>query len=110
MICDLAEYYRIYDYTKFSARYIATLVCGLRHGSRVISALSESSLTLTEILLAHIVDNTALNIWAKTTDAASGLNKPTSMLDILTGRIKSAGGFETVDDYEQAKQNILEGN
>ena len=37
-ICDMAEYYHIYDYRAYPARYIATLAAGLKPESRVCMA------------------------------------------------------------------------
>lgn len=46
MICDLAEYYHIYDYKQLPVETLAILVYGLRDNSRIKMIIAESNITL----------------------------------------------------------------
>lgn len=83
LICDLAETYHIYDMEQFPVLYIATLAIGLRNDSRIKIKASGLRVDLKTLLLAHIADNTAINVYAKTKDAKSGRNKPKSFVEVL---------------------------
>ena len=72
LICDLAETYHIYDMRQFDPDYIAILAVGLRIDSRIKKRLTGVDIDINTLLLAHIVDNTAINVWAKTEDARKG--------------------------------------
>lgn len=108
LVCDLAEVYHIYDYRALRPSYAAALACGLREDSRIKRALSGSALTLTEMLLAGILDNLKLLVWAQTKDAQHGKNKPKSVLDILTKK-QSAGGYASPEAFEAARRALLNG-
>ena len=84
LICDMAETYHIYDMESLPALYVATLACGLRPNSRIKLLASGLKFDLETILLAHIADNTAINVYTKTKDAKSGKNKPKSMVQAFT--------------------------
>lgn len=102
LICDLAEIYHIYDMESFAPEYIATLACGLRENSRVKMSLSGLKVSVETLLLAHIVDNTAINVYAKTKDAKSGRNRPKSVVKALTSDLddsKHARKFRSGNDF-----------
>lgn len=84
LLCDLAETYHIYDMRQYSPEYIATLALGLREDSRVKMAIGGLQVDVKTLLLAHLVDNTAINVYYKTKDAQKGVNKPRSMVQALT--------------------------
>ena len=83
LICDLAETYHIYNMESFSPVLIATLAEGLGPNSRIRLKRSGLSYSLETLLLAHVADNTAFNVYAKTKDARHGRDKPRSMLAVL---------------------------
>lgn len=84
IICDFAETYKIYNIYDFPVEYIAILAKGLRENSRIKLKESGLKVDIFMLLLAHIVDNTAINIYAKTKDAKTGRNKPVSFVEIFT--------------------------
>jgi len=101
LICDFAEYYRIYDLQAFPIRYIAILAAGLREDSRTRTKLDESKVGMTTLLLAKIADNTSFLAWAQTEDARKGMNKPPMILESLVNRDDAAQGFDTVEDFQK---------
>lgn len=80
LICDLAETYHIYNYRSLPCKTVAAFSCGLRNDSRIKMILSGSSITLKEMLLAAIVDNTSLLAWLQSEDGVHGVNRPKSLL------------------------------
>lgn len=84
LICDFAEYYRIYDYRALPAGYAATLCAGLREHSRVKMRLTGSKINLADSLRARIVDELAFLSWTKTKDGQKNRNRPQSVLKALT--------------------------
>jgi hypothetical protein len=51
------------------------------------------------LLLAHIVDNTATNVWMKTKDAQHHRNRPKSMVDAFTE--KKEDNYQTFGSGEE---------
>ena len=84
LLCDFAEIYHIYDMHKMPLEYIATLAMGLRDDSRIKLKLSGLKADTKTLLLAHIADNTAINVYFKTKDAQKGRNAPKSLLAMIT--------------------------
>ena len=80
--------------------YIATLAMGLRHDSRIMMAINGLKVDLNSLLLAHIADNTATNVYFKTEDAQKGRNRPKSFVRLLTtDKSEIARGFDSGDDF-----------
>ena len=109
LICDLAETYNIYDYKEIAPSKIAIFSIGLRNDSRIKMKLDDTKIDLKTLLLASIVDNTALLLWSKTSDAKTGRNKPKSIVESLVGKEKQVSAFTSSKDYEKAKAKILSG-
>lgn len=107
-ICDLAEYYHIYDYRSFRPTYIGTLAQGLPDKSRIKLKLANSRLDLDSMLIASCVDALNILVWMKTKDAQNGWNKPKSVLRALNGKEDndSVEGFESGDDFDKAFAEI----
>ena len=104
LICDFAETYHIYDLYRLPADYAAILACGLREGSRIRMKQAGLRIDLKELLLARIVDNTAINVYSKTKDAKKGKNYPKSITKTLTEQYdpsKHAMQFETGADFDK---------
>ncbi len=102
LICDMAETYSVYAMEKLPVEYVAILASGLRENSRIKMAASGLKVELNTILLAHIADNTAINVYAKTKDAKHGKNKPKSMVQALTTDLDDhshAKKFDSGDDF-----------
>lgn len=105
LICDLAETYRIYDYRALPVRILATLCCGLRDDSRIKMKLSGTKVPMNIILLASAVDKLSFLAWSRTKDAENNMNRPASIVGILTGNTeeKDIMSFETAEEFETAK-------
>lgn len=85
MICDLAETYHIYDYKAVPVQLLATLVSGLRDGSRVKTKLSGARAPMDILLLAAAVDRLSMLLWAQSKDGQKGRNMPPSIVEIING-------------------------
>lgn len=105
IICDLAETYHIYNYKELLPSLVATLCCGLGENSRIMRKLSKSKLTLTNSLLALLVDGINILIWQRTKDGAKGRNKPESIYKKLTDTDKKDKeelmSFTSVESFER---------
>lgn len=83
LTCDFAETYHILNYMTLPVELAATLAAGLREDSRIMLKVLGLKASLKTLILAHIADNTAWNVYAKTKDAKTGRNKPKSMVEAL---------------------------
>lgn len=104
LICDFAETYNIYDYRRLPPEYSAKLAAGLRENSRIKMLQSGLTVELNSLLLAHIVDNTAINVYAKTKDAKTGKNRPKSIVETLTKKYnpsEHARRFNSGEDFDK---------
>lgn len=104
LVCDFAETYHIYDYRRLPIEYAATLAVGLRENSRIKMVQSGLAVDIETLLLAHIVDNTAINVYCKTKDAKYGKNKPKSVVELLTKKPDPkdvAKKFATGEDFDK---------
>jgi len=104
LICDLAEYYGIYNYRDFKPFYIATLALGLRADSRVKTVLSGLKAPLSTFLMASAVDRLSLLFWAETEDGAKNQNRPPSIAAALNGETPKTTykKFATHDEFKAA--------
>lgn len=103
LACDFAETYHIFDMYQFPCLKVAVLAIGLRDDSRIKMKQNGLEVNVNTLLLAHIADNTAINVWAKTKDAEKGQNRPTSLIKVLTEKIdpsKAAKGFTSSTDFD----------
>lgn len=104
IICDLAETYKILNYRELSPYLVSTLVLGLNDDSRIKRKLSDSKLSLTEMLLALICDALHFLAWTKTKSAQKNQNRPESIFKKLMGKenkVKdSLMSFATVEEYK----------
>lgn len=110
LICDLAETYHIYDYRQLPPSRIAVFSCGLRENSRIKMKLSNQSVPLDITLLAGIVDRLSMIMWQKTKDGQSGKNKPTFILDLLSGKPqaeKKEVVFNSSEEFEKTRKALL---
>lgn len=110
LICDFAEFYHIYNIYEYPPIYIATLAIGLRDNSRIKLKLLGLRVDLEMLLLAHIVDNTAINIWAKTKDAKNNINRPQSFVELLSKKKESkekAREFNSGEDFEKERRRLI---
>lgn len=109
VICDFAEYYHIYNIDSLPALYLATLVKGLRHDSRLASAISGYQYTHTEFLLGRIIDELSFQSWTKSKDAQHNKNRPKSIVQMFMNKpdLKEYLEFESPEEFENARAEIL---
>lgn len=109
LICDLAEFYNIYEYRQLPPTKVAVFACGLSESSRIKKAISGEMIDTTTYLLAGIVDRLSLLVWSKTKSAQKGTNKPQMLTDLLGKKASSnIRSFTTSEEFEREKQKILE--
>ena len=111
LICDFAEYYRIYDYRALTPKYAGVLACGLRDNSRIKMKMSEQAVDMDTILLATIADRIQILIWQNTEDGQKGRNVPESIVKKLLGvkEEKPHMVFNTGADYEAYRESVING-
>lgn len=111
LVCDLAETYHIYDYKSLPLSKVAIFSCGLRDNSRIKMKLSDMRCSLDSMLLAVIADRLSFLAWTKTVDSQKGMNRPVSILDLLTGeeKEKDVVGFDDGNEFMEAWKKIVEG-
>ena len=108
LICDFAETYHIYDYKAMPPKQAAILAAGLSNESRIKRKLNGSKYTTNTLLLAHIADTLNMLLWFRTKDGQSGINKPKSLLEMLTTEQKQElATFDTIEAYEAARARII---
>lgn len=107
-ICDLAEYYHIYDYESYSVNYIATLLSGLREDSRIIMKLTERTIPLGLMVDVLSYDTLNLLLWSRTKDGYEGVNRPKRLLDILLNKEQKeeVESFDSGEDLLEAYKKI----
>lgn len=111
LLCDLAETYGIYDLRALSASKLATLAVGLRADSRIKMRLSGMKASHTEMLLAAAVDRLSLLCWMQSEDGRNNVNRPRSILGILTGETLTGANvtaFASAEDFQCAWAAITE--
>lgn len=112
LYCDLAETYKILEWGELSALQLATLSFGLRDNSRIKMKICDAKADTNSLLLASIVDNTALSVWLNTSDGAKGRNRPHSVLDSILNpkevdNSKEIMAFDSFEDFEKARREII---
>lgn len=110
LICDFAETYKIYDYESLPVEYAAILAKGLKYDSRIMKKISGLKVDLNTLLLAHVVDNTAINVYFKTKDAERNRNRPKSFVEMISGKKEEEQirGFDSGEDFLSAWEKINE--
>lgn len=99
IICDLAETYHILNYQELPPDLVATLVLGLPDHSRIKRKYQKRKTTLTEELLALILDDFNALLWSMSKHG----QRPKSVYKILTEdpqKKEDLQAFESPDDYE----------
>lgn len=110
VICDLAETYHIFPpYSGLSVFVTAMLAAGLPASSRIKKALADTPVSLEEILLARIVDNTMLSVWLASADGARGRNRPKSVLDAILKTKEQPQAFDSGEELMKVRRRIMEG-
>ena len=71
--------------------------------------LSGSKISLTQILIARMVDELSFQSWAKTKDGQKNRNRPESVLKLLTEDKKDElVSFKTAEDFNKAWEKITD--
>ena len=113
LVCDLAETYQIYDYKQLPLNQVAVFAYGLRDDSRIKQIMSDQMVPLETTLLANIVDRLSISLWLQTKDGQKGVNRPTSIAELLTKNHKEERDerdylvFESGEDFENYRKALL---
>lgn len=111
LICDLAETYGIYEYRSLPASKVAAFSVGLRDESRIKMLMNKHKYPLNTILMASILDSLKMLSWSFV-GSANGEERPESLTAILLGieqeNEKENNGFNSPEDFERARNEILE--
>lgn len=111
LICDFAETYHIYDYRSLPVCLAATFAAGLRDSSRIKLLAAGAPARQEILLLASIADRIEAFRYGFSDDAASGINRPVSIVSALFGESteKKQNGkisFSTPEEFEAALARI----
>ena len=108
VVCDLAETYHIFSMEQLPMRMVATLACGLKADSRIMTKMAGVKISPPLLLLgALIVDELRAIRHGLMGDKK---HEPVFVTDIMSEGLpeKELKGFSTVKDYEEARRKILE--
>lgn len=111
LICDLAQYYHVFDYRSMTVESVATLAAGLPEDSRIMRKLYNQNISKSELMLAAIYDDLNFYLYSMTSNAKYGINRPASIVEkwLNITEQKENMAFDSVNSYEKAKQRILGG-
>lgn len=110
VICDLAETYNIYDYRRVPGRLLGTLVAGLGDNTRIRKKINGVRGTVSEVLLAQILDGIRFLCWAKTADAQKGRHRPQSVAsEFFVSEDKNKAKTMSIDDFDKLREKIIGG-
>ena len=109
LICDLAQYYHIYDYRELPPLMVAVFSDGLPKDSRIKLKMTGAKITLQEMLLALTVDRLGLLWWSKTVDGQKGRNRPESIFALLCNEPieKKEQAFNSGEEFEEMKKQLI---
>lgn len=104
VICDFAETYHIFDIYQHPCELIATLAAGLRDDSRI--KIKQSGLRIAPELFAlgAAVDRLSTLVWFQTDDGHKGINRPASVLKLLSGERENqqeSRGYASGEDFQR---------
>lgn len=107
-ICDMAETYNIYDYTRVPVKTLGILSAGLREDSRIRQKLEGLKASPDTIIMAKIYDLVNLLLWSKTKDAEKGKNKPKSFAKLfLVSDEPEPSSYASGEEYEKARAELV---
>lgn len=109
LICDMAEFYHVLDIDGLPVQTLAALAVGLPPYSRSKKKYTGQNIPDELGLLALILDSVNRVAWMMTKDGTKGRKRPPSVYEMLTRkeREKEVKGFNSVADFETAKNQIL---
>lgn len=112
IVCDLAQFYHIYNLEDFEVGYIATLVCGLPSESRVMRELSGMKFSLDTMLNAITADYISDLIYVEIKKSTKkAVQRPKSLLEIIRDGTEDTAKqqtFNSVEEFEEARRRIIE--
>lgn len=110
LICDLAETYNIYDYRRVPGRLLGILVAGLGADSRIGKKVNGVRGSVSDVLLAQILDGVRFLCWAQTEDGRKGRHRPHSIAsDFFVSEDKTKVKKVTIDDYNRIRSKVTGG-
>ena len=108
LICDLAETYNIYDYKRVPGRLLGILAAGLGDNSRIGKKINGVRGTISEVLLAQILDAVRFLCWAQTEDGRKGKHRPNSVAsDFFVSEDKNKAKSMSIEDFEKIRKKII---
>ena len=108
LICDLAQYYQVFDWRRLPLRTAATLTDGLPVTSRTKTRMAGLSVPFDLFLLAMAIDNLSMLCWLNSADGMKGKNKPEMLTDKFKVKdIPDTGRFADADSFEAVRLRML---
>ncbi|EGC83656.1 hypothetical protein [Anaerococcus hydrogenalis] len=109
MICDLAQYYNIYNYEQLAFNKLAVFVFGLPDDSRIMKKLSGLKVDLNTVMTAGVLDRLSMILYSLA--GSKGSKKPETLTSILLGnkktKEKKPNGYVSGKEFEKRRQEIL---
>lgn len=113
-ICDMAETYHIYDWRSLPVSMTSTLAAGLRENSRIKMKMAGAKVDPEILLMARVVDNTALLLWLIGGGSKSGIDKPVSVASSILEAAEPKetkesgyGKFNSGEDFMKWRASML---
>lgn len=105
----MAETYHILNYKEVPLKTLTILVKGLRADSRLMMAMTKTTVDMNTYLQAGILDRLSFLAWAKTKDGQKNQNRPESVVDALTNseKPKKSYGASTGEEYEKLRKEMI---
>lgn len=112
LICDMAETYHVLNWRELPLKTAAILASGLPQDSRCRQKLSGQKLRILEYTQLAILDELRLLVYSRTEDAATGKNRPKSILkEVLQQDEKPKTlSFRTPEEFEARRMKITKGD
>jgi len=107
LLCDFAEYYRIYDFRAHPPFYVGALLRGLRAESRTMMAITGTDVPFSVLVNVAILDNLNWLRWSRT---KKGTRPPKPLLPgLLNTKEDKPTAFDTAEEFERRRAEILRG-
>lgn len=91
-------------------RLLGILVAGLGDNSRIGKKINGVRGTITEVLLAQILDGVRFLCWAQTEDGRKGKHRPDSVASgFFVSEDKNKVKSVSIEDFEKLRQKIIGG-
>ena len=105
----MAETYNILNYKEVPLKTLRILVKGLRADSRLMMAITKTTVDMNTYLQAGILDRLSFLAWAKTKDGQKNQNRPQSVVDALSTseKPKKSYGVSTGEEYEKLRKEMI---